>query len=81
MKEMGLSEQRRVAINVSVATIQQVDFVQHLQGRLVYFGIPAEWLEIEITEEAVLDNEVSLTNTMKALQSMGVRITMDDFGT
>ncbi|HHF2871257.1 TPA: EAL domain-containing protein [Vibrio diabolicus] len=81
MKEMGLSDQRRVAINVSVATIQQVDFVQHLQGRLVYFGIPAEWLEIEITEEAVLDNEVSLTSTMKALQSMGVRITMDDFGT
>ena len=38
-------------------------------------------MEIEITEEAILSDKVSLTNTMKALHEQGIRIAMDDFGT
>ncbi|MDW2047017.1 EAL domain-containing protein, partial [Vibrio sp. 708] len=81
MKTMSLSPSRRVAINISVSTIEQADFVQHLQGRLEHYGVSPDWLEIEITEEAVLNDKVSLTNTMIALQACGIRIAMDDFGT
>ncbi|MDG2670927.1 EAL domain-containing protein, partial [Vibrio parahaemolyticus] len=81
MKTMSLSPSRRVAINISVSTIEQADFVQHLQGRLEHYAVSPDWLEIEITEEAVLNDKVSLTNTMIALQACGIRIAMDDFGT
>ncbi|AXY02777.1 EAL domain-containing protein [Vibrio alfacsensis] len=80
MQQMILSKDRRVAINISVATIEQEDFVPHLFARLAHYGISPEWLEIEITEEAILSNKVFLINTMEALQAKGIRIAMDDFG-
>ncbi|KKX90716.1 diguanylate phosphodiesterase, partial [Vibrio parahaemolyticus] len=81
MKIMSLSPSRRVAINISVSTIEKAYFVQRLQGRLEHYGVSPDWLEIEITEEAVLNDEVSLTNTMIALHACGILIAIDDFGT
>ena len=81
MQKMTLSEERRVAINISVATIEQAEFVGHLFARLEYYSISPQWLEIEITEEAILSNKFFLKKTMEALQTEGVRIAMDDFGT
>ncbi|MGR5130964.1 EAL domain-containing protein [Vibrio alfacsensis] len=81
MQKMTLSKERRVAINISVATIEQAEFVEHLFARLEYYNISPEWLEIEITEEAILSNKVFLIKTMEALQAKGIRIAMDDFGT
>ncbi|AUI88470.1 diguanylate phosphodiesterase [Vibrio azureus] len=81
MKAMDLSPECRVAINISVASIEQESFVPHLLARLKHYEIPSQWLEIEITEEAILSDKVSLTNTMKALHEQGIRIAMDDFGT
>ncbi|HDM8222438.1 TPA: PTS sugar transporter subunit IIC/EAL domain-containing protein [Vibrio campbellii] len=81
MQQMTLSKDRRIAINIAVATIEQEEFVPHLLSRLVHYGISPEWLEIEITEEAILSNKVFLIKTMEALQAQGIRIAMDDFGT
>ncbi|MGR5237506.1 EAL domain-containing protein [Vibrio alfacsensis] len=80
MQKMTLSKDRRVAINISVATIELTEFVVHLLARLEYYGISPEWLEIEITEEAILNNKSSLLKTMETLQAKGIRIVMDDFG-
>ncbi|AMG01372.1 EAL domain-containing protein [Vibrio harveyi] len=81
MQKMHLSKDRRIAINIAVATIEQEEFVPHLLSRLAHYGISPEWLEIEITEEAILSNKVFLIKTMEALQAQGIRIAMDDFGT
>ncbi|GAB7228152.1 EAL domain-containing protein [Vibrio sp. D401a] len=81
MQKMSLSKERRIAINIAVATIEQEEFVPHLLSRLTHYGIEPEWLEIEITEEAILSNKVFLIRTMEALQAKGIRIAMDDFGT
>lgn len=81
MQQMTLSKDRRIAINIAVATIEQEEFVPHLLSRLAHYGISPEWLEIEITEEAILSNKVFLIKTMEALQAQGIRIAMDDFGT
>ena len=80
MQQMNLSKDRRIAINIAVATIEQEEFVPHLLSRLDHYGISPEWLEIEITEEAILSNKVFLIKTMEALQARGIRIAMDDFG-
>ncbi|KLV08892.1 diguanylate phosphodiesterase [Photobacterium aquae] len=81
MQQMPLSSERRVAINISVASIEQPDFVDHLLSRLQHYQISPQWLEIEITEEAILSDNVHLSRTMEALQSQGIKVAMDDFGT
>jgi len=44
-------------------------------------GLPAERLELEITESVLLDNSDGNIRTLKALKKLGVRISLDDFGT
>ena len=70
----------RVAINVSVASIEQADFVNHLLARLEHHGVSPSKIEIEITEEAMLSDKVYLTRVMTELQAKNIAISMDDFG-
>ena len=44
-------------------------------------GLPAERLELEITESLLLEDDPSIAMQLDALQDMGVGIAMDDFGT
>ena len=81
MQKMKLSEGQRVAINISVASIEEGDFAEHFINRLKYFSVPPQWLEIEITEEAILSGNAHLLNTLKTLKAYGIKIVMDDFGT
>jgi EAL domain-containing protein (putative c-di-GMP-specific phosphodiesterase class I) len=43
--------------------------------------LPADRLEIEITETAVIDDSDEVLSNLKALRELGVRIALDDFGT
>lgn len=81
MQQMALSPSHRVAINISVASIEKPDFVSQLLSRLHHFSIPPQWLELEITEEAILSDNLLLLKTMENLKSHGIKISMDDFGT
>ena len=80
MQKMHLPEGGRVAINVSVASIEQADFVSHLLARLAHYGVSPSKVEIEITEEAMLSDKVFLTRVMTELQAKNIAISMDDFG-
>ena len=44
-------------------------------------GLPAELLEIEVTESVMADDNKLVMDTLHALKAMGVRIVLDDFGT
>lgn len=81
MQKLPLSSEQRVAINISVASIGQGDFVSHLLSRLAHYEISPTWLELEITEEAIINDKMHLLGTMEKLQSEGILIAMDDFGT
>lgn len=81
MQKMQLSHGQRIAINISVASIEKCDFAEHLINRLKFFSIPPQWLEIEITEEAILSDQANLLNTLNILKEYGIKIVMDDFGT
>ncbi|MGF1725589.1 EAL domain-containing protein [Photobacterium nomapromontoriensis] len=81
MQKMPLEQGGRVAINMSVASVTEVDFVKHLAARLEHFNIPPHCLAIEITEEAILSDSSQLRQTMADLQALGILVVMDDFGT
>jgi diguanylate cyclase (GGDEF)-like protein/PAS domain S-box-containing protein len=70
----------RVSVNLSVRQLQQRDFLQMLQAVLQRTHLPAEFLEIEITESTLLDTAVGKA-ALNRLQDIGVRLAIDDFGT
>ncbi|MGL5040178.1 MAG: EAL domain-containing protein [Aeromonas sp.] len=80
MQKMPLTQLSRISLNISAASISQPEFVDHLLQRIHHYGIAPDKLEIEITEEALLDDAVQLLNTMAQLQQLGISVAMDDFG-
>ncbi|MBO0959006.1 EAL domain-containing protein [Neobacillus sp. MM2021_6] len=71
----------QISVNFSAKQFLRKDLVSHIQQIINETEISPEWLEIEITESAILGNEEIITNTLKQLRKMGIRISIDDFGT
>jgi diguanylate cyclase (GGDEF)-like protein len=71
----------RVAVNLWAVQFQAEGLVQEVFIALAKSGLPANRLELEITETALLDDNEKTLATLHQLRSMGVRISMDDFGT
>ncbi|MBK1720785.1 EAL domain-containing protein [Thiocystis violacea] len=70
----------RLAINLSSQQLAQADLAASIQGALAQTGLPPDALEIEITENSLLDGERSHAAATR-LQQLGVRLTIDNFGT
>jgi diguanylate cyclase (GGDEF)-like protein/PAS domain S-box-containing protein len=70
-----------MAVNVSPVQFQRANFVEQVRSTLEQTLLPAELLELEITETVLLDNAEKAICTLHALKELGVRISIDDFGT
>lgn len=77
----GLPHDIYVAVNISTLVFRRADFVQRVTNVLERHAIPAQWLEIEITESMLLDDFASAIAKLRELGALGVRIALDDFGT
>jgi diguanylate cyclase (GGDEF)-like protein/PAS domain S-box-containing protein len=76
----GFSE-LRVAINLSPSQFHEKNLVSNVRRVLTETGLPAETLEIEITEGVAMeDAEVTVANLL-ALRELNVGVSIDDFGT
>lgn len=71
----------KVAVNVSPVQFKHGRLLQVIADALSASGLPADRLELEITESVLLGNNAGTTETLHALRRLGVRISMDDFGT
>ena len=70
-----------VAVNVSSAQFRTDQLVQSVMTALQSAGLPAQRLILEITETVLLSHSPATLATMRELRAMGVRISLDDFGT
>ena len=70
-----------MAVNLSSCQFLQRNLVYSLKEILQETGLPPEYLQLEITESVAMYNEGRVMNSLKALDSMGVRLAIDDFGT
>ncbi len=75
------SSLQRIAINISVIEVSRHDFVSTVERTLRETGLPARYLELEITETALANDFESVRKHLQALRQLGVRISIDDFGT
>jgi diguanylate cyclase (GGDEF)-like protein len=71
----------RMAVNISAHQFQAADFLRAVRLALEETGLPAQRLEIEITEGVLLTDTERTLATLEALHGMGVSVAMDDFGT
>lgn len=71
----------RVAVNVSARQLRRRDFCEIVAGALAESGLPAELLELEITESSVMENPDEAIEILERLGRMGVSLAIDDFGT
>lgn len=72
---------RRIAVNVSAKQLERGDFVRQVSEALWEAGFPAELLELEVTESSVMRDANCAADQLAQLRELGVRISIDDFGT
>jgi diguanylate cyclase len=70
-----------VAINVSSHNLREMAFVDTVREALARHGVPARYLEIEVTENTVIANPERAQAVLKGLKNLGVTLALDDFGT
>ena len=70
-----------LAVNVSARQLQDPDFVERVESLIEEFGIPADRLELELTESTLIDDPDGAARTLSRIRAMGVTIALDDFGT
>ncbi|MEW9905359.1 bifunctional diguanylate cyclase/phosphodiesterase [Pseudomonas putida] len=70
-----------VSVNLSPAQFSRSNVVADVREILLQTGFPAQRLELEITENVMLNDIEGALGTMLALKELGVRLNMDDFGT
>lgn len=71
----------RVATNLSVRQFKQKDLVAIVERYLDESGLKAEFLELEITESILMKDTEEALETLRQIQELGVKISVDDFGT
>lgn len=70
-----------MAVNLSFRQFQDSQLLSTLSRLIAERGVDARWLEFELTETAVMRRSDQVQQTMLALGRLGVRFSLDDFGT
>jgi predicted signal transduction protein with EAL and GGDEF domain len=71
----------RMAVNVSARDLHDDTFCARVNDALDRTGVPASFLELELTERVVMADPQRALENLTALSRLGVRLSLDDFGT
>jgi diguanylate cyclase (GGDEF)-like protein len=71
----------RIAVNVATSELLSQEFNAEVQRALAATGLPADHLEIEIVESALLLDEGAARRAIEDMKRLGVHVAIDDFGT
>lgn len=70
-----------LSINISALQLKDPWFSQKLTKLIIETGFPAQQLEVEITETALIEDKPLVHAIITSLKNQGVRLTLDNFGT
>ncbi len=71
----------KISVNVSPVQLGSKSFASVVLAILKETGLPAERLELEVTESSLFTENNTPMNTLNKLRALGVKISIDDFGT
>ena len=80
-QEKALTEKLTLSVNVSAKQFQETAFVDKVRAAVAFNQINPMLLKIEPTESVLLENIEETIVTMNKLKALGVRFSLDDFGT
>lgn len=70
-----------IAVNLSMWNLEAQELPHQIAGLTKSVGVPADRLELEITESAIMGDPQRTMRTLTLIRDLGVRFTIDDFGT
>ena len=76
----GLNE-ISIGVNVSVLQLLRGNLPEQLRNLIHELGVPANRIELEVTESMVMQNAEQTTTVLNELRKLGVTLAIDDFGT
>lgn len=79
--DLGLTTPLRLAVNLSSRQFRQASLDRTVAQALAESGLPADLLELEITESAFIDDADEAIAMCRKLKQLGVKLSLDDFGT
>lgn len=71
----------KISVNVSPVQLSSKAYAGIVMSILNETGLPAERLELEVTESSLFSDNNTPLNTLNRLRALGVKISIDDFGT
>jgi diguanylate cyclase (GGDEF)-like protein/PAS domain S-box-containing protein len=71
----------KISVNLSPAQFGKGNLLDVIMCVLVDTGLPADRLELEITESMLIENDLDIGGVLRQLKNLGVSIALDDFGT
>ena len=71
----------QIAVNISARQFHDQDFSQTVIRLLEETGLSPKYLELEVTESSIIQDERFAAGMLSRLKSMGINILIDDFGT
>jgi len=70
-----------VSVNVSPVQLTKGNIISNIDAALKQSGLAPELLEIDLTENFILDNTENGIQLLKSLKDLGIKVAIDDFGT
>lgn len=70
-----------IAVNVCPSLLLEHDILSVVNDALELYDVDASRLNLEVTEKIMIDNQDKMLNQLARLRDIGVRISIDDFGT
>ncbi len=71
----------RMAVNISARQFREPNFIEMVEQILDETGLDPQWLELEITESIAMEKGDASVEMLSRFKNLGVRISIDDFGT
>ena len=78
--QLGFSD-LRMAVNLSAVQLHHAELPAIISGLLDRYGLPAQSLELEVTETGLIEDIAAATRNLHSLRRSGALIALDDFGT
>ena len=80
-QDQGLSRSIHIAVNLSPVQVSAPEFAPTVRTAIAQTGLDSDCLELELTENILMDSTPEALRGLQALHDEGVRFSIDDFGT
>lgn len=69
-----------VSVNLSRAYLNNANSIYYIQTVLDKYNVPSCYIQLEVTESAVVDSEEELSASIETMHDLGFKVLLDDFG-